>query len=208
MCLDVIYEDDWIIALAKPPGLLSVPGKGEDKLDSVLTRLAQFRPDASGPLLVHRLDQDTSGVILAGKTKAAYVTLQKQFRDHLIGKRYVALVKGSVAGEAGTIDIPIRLDVENRPRQIFDPVYGKAAVTHWAVLERNHEHTRLQMSPVTGRTHQLRVHAAHPLGLGSPILGDRLYGTEGERLMLHAQDLGFTHPHTNVQMTISCPCPF
>jgi len=208
MPLEIIYEDEWIIALNKPPGLLSVPGRGEDKLDSVLTRLAQLRPTASGPLLVHRLDQDTSGVILAGKSKDAYVTLQKQFRDHLISKRYVALVSGPVTGETGTINLPIRLDVEDRPRQIFDPVYGKSAITHWHVLERNDEHTRLEMRPVTGRTHQLRVHAAHPLGLSAPILGDRLYGVKGERLMLHARDLGFAHPATKTQMTITCPCPF
>lgn len=208
MPLEVIFEDDWIIALAKPSGLLSVPGRGEDKIDSVLTRLSQLRPEATGPLLVHRLDQDTSGVILAGKTKEAYVTLQKQFRDHLISKRYVALVKGPVPGDTGTINFPIRLDVEDRPRQIFDPVYGKTAITHWQVLFRNEDHTRLQMIPVTGRTHQLRVHAAHALGLASPILGDRLYGEQGIRLMLHAQDLGFTHPQTNLQMIITCPCPF
>jgi tRNA pseudouridine32 synthase / 23S rRNA pseudouridine746 synthase len=208
MPLEVIYEDEWIIALAKPPGLLSVPGRGEDKIDSVLTRLAQIRPTASGPLLVHRLDQDTSGVILAGKTKEAYVTLQKQFRDHLISKRYVALVQGPVSGDEGTIELPIRLDVEDRPRQIFDPVYGKSAITHWRVLERKQDLLRLQMSPVTGRTHQLRVHAAHPLGLASPIVGDRLYGTKGERLMLHALDLSFAHPQTQAQMTITCPCPF
>lgn len=208
MPLEVIYEDEWIVALHKPSGLLSVPGRGEDKIDSVLTRLAQLRPTASGPLLVHRLDQDTSGVILAGKTKDAYVTLQKQFRDHLISKRYVALVSGPVTGETGTINLPIRLDVEDRPRQIFDPVYGKSAITHWHVLERNDEHIRLEMRPVTGRTHQLRVHAAHPLGLSSPILGDRLYGVKGERLMLHAQDLGFAHPATKKQMTITCLCPF
>lgn len=208
MPLEIIYEDDWIVAIAKPSGLLSVPGRGEDKLDSVLTRLARLRPTASGPLLVHRLDEDTSGVLLAAKTKPHYVALQKQFRDHVIQKRYVALVQGSPSGDHGTIDLPIRLDVDDRPRQIYDPVHGKVAITHWQATLRTSLHTRLVLEPVTGRTHQLRVHAAHPLGLGAPVVGDRLYGVAGGRLMLHAEALSFIHPHTGKPTTITNACPF
>ena len=206
--LEIIYEDDALLAVHKPAGMLSVPGRGPQRQDCLATRLARLRPSAIGPLLVHRLDEATSGVLLAAKTHTAYVALQKQFRDRQVQKRYLAWLQGNVAGSEGTIQLPIRLDVDDRPRQIYDPIRGKAATTRWKVIEQRGDQTRVHLWPLTGRTHQLRVHAAHPLGLFAPIVGDRLYGTPGERLMLHAEELCFSHPTRNERITITVPSPF
>jgi tRNA pseudouridine32 synthase/23S rRNA pseudouridine746 synthase len=174
----------------------------------VLARLRARYPQATGPLVVHRLDMDTSGLIVAALDPETFAGLQRQFALREVEKRYVAWVEGSVAGDAGTIDLPLRVDVDDRPRQVFDAVHGKAALTDWRALERAAERTRVAFFPRTGRTHQLRVHAAHPRGLGTPIVGDRLYGHPAERLLLHAERLELTHPATGQRMSFESPAPF
>ncbi|MCY1020371.1 pseudouridine synthase [Pyxidicoccus sp. MSG2] len=206
--LSILFEDTWLVVVDKPHGLLSVPGREASLTDSVLTRLRARYPHATGPLLVHRLDLDTSGLLVAALDSRTHETLQRQFLHRTVHKRYVAWLQGLVKGERGTIDFPIRVDLDDRPRQIHDPVHGKPAVTEWHVLERDGERTRVAFFPHTGRTHQLRVHAAHPLGLGAPIVGDRLYGHPGERLLLHAEALSFLHPGTGQPVTFERPAPF
>jgi tRNA pseudouridine32 synthase / 23S rRNA pseudouridine746 synthase len=206
--LSVVFEDAWLVVIDKPSGLLSVPGKDEGGGDSVLARLRARDPEATGPLLVHRLDLDTSGLLVAARDARTHAALQRQFLHREVHKRYVAWVEGVVPEDAGTIALPLRVDVDDRPRQIHDPVHGKPALTHWRVLERRGPRTRVAFFPLTGRTHQLRVHAAHPLGLGAPIVGDRLYGHEDARLLLHAQSLTFTHPQTGERVTFERPAPF
>ena len=206
--LTVIFEDAWVVVVDKPQGLLSVPGKHASVTDSVLARLRARYPRASGPLLAHRLDLDTSGLLVAALDPRTYADLQGQFTRREVHKRYVAWVEGHVQGDQGTIDFPMRVDLDDRPRQIHDPVHGKAAVTRWQVLERRGGRTRVAFFPLTGRTHQLRVHAAHPLGLGAPIVGDRLYGHPDERLHLHAESLSFRHPETGQPVSFERPAPF
>lgn len=203
--LSIVFEDEWLVVVDKAAGLLSVPGKEGTPDDSVLQRLRTRYP---GAMLVHRLDLDTSGLLVAAKDEETYVALQRQFAERAVQKRYVAMLDGEVRGEAGTISFPIRVDLDDRPRQICDPVHGKAAVTEWRVVERRGGKTRVWLSPLTGRTHQLRVHASHPQGLSAPIVGDRLYGLEGERLMLHAESLAFIHPRTGAPMRFESPAPF
>jgi tRNA pseudouridine32 synthase / 23S rRNA pseudouridine746 synthase len=206
--LRVIYEDEWLIVVDKPAGLLSVPGRDARVSDSVLARLRQRFPAATGPLIVHRLDMDTSGLLAAAKDPASCAALQRQFAERQVHKRYVAWLDGSVAGESGLVDFPMRVDLEDRPRQIRDPVHGKPALTEWRVLLREGCRTRVELFPRTGRTHQLRVHAAHPLGLGAPITGDRLYGLAAGRMLLHAEALAFTHPVTGRPLVFQSPAPF
>lgn len=210
--LHVVYEDPWLVVVDKPAGLLSVPGRGAHLQDSVLTRLRARFPQATGPLLVHRLDQDTSGLLLAALDADTHTALQRLFLEHTITKTYVAWVEGEVptdAGEAGEIALPLRGDPDDRPRQLVDPVHGAAALTLWRVEARRGDRTRLSLQPQTGRTHQLRVHLAHPAGLGAPIVGDRLYGRGGaERLLLHAAELRFTHPHTGEALCVRREAPF
>jgi tRNA pseudouridine32 synthase/23S rRNA pseudouridine746 synthase len=204
----VVFEDAWIVVVDKPCDLLSVPGRSGQLRDSVLTRLRARYPGATGPLVVHRLDLDTSGLLLAAKDSETHAALQRQFARREIEKRYVAWLDGVVAADAGVVELPLRVDLDDRPRQIYDPIHGKPAITEWCVLERATERTRVAFVPRTGRTHQLRVHAAHPLGLGIPIVGDRLYGRAAARLMLHAERLGFVHPRTNERLELACPSPF
>ena len=206
----VIYEDDAILVVEKPCGLLSVPGRGPRRLDSVEYRLQQRvgLEDSTWPRLVHRLDVATSGLLIAAKHKPAYVAMQRQFSSREIEKRYEALVRGSVSGERGLIELPLTRDLDDRPRQIHDPVRGKPATTRWQVLERGAQTTRVALFPKTGRTHQLRLHTSHPNGLGAPIIGDLLYGFGGPRLMLHAASITFVHPVTGAPLTFSSTCPF
>jgi tRNA pseudouridine32 synthase / 23S rRNA pseudouridine746 synthase len=208
----LVYEDEHLLVVNKPCGLLSVPGKSALLHDSVVTRLRQRYPDATGPLLLHRLDLDTSGLLLAAKDSATFAAMQRLFAARAITKRYVAWVEGEVRGDSGTISLPLRVDVDDRPRQIHDPEYGKAAETEWFVCERVGGRTRVEFVPRTGRTHQLRVHASHPLGLGTPIVGDRLYGVdappEDQRLMLHAESLEFAHPITGAPFRVQRAAPF
>jgi tRNA pseudouridine32 synthase/23S rRNA pseudouridine746 synthase len=206
--LRVIFEDGWLVVIDKPEGLLSVPGKGPGLGTSVLELLRQRHPDATGPLLVHRLDLDTSGLLVACLDPGAHAAVQRQFLQRTVQKRYLAVLEGTVRGERGTIELPLRVDLHDRPRQIHDPRHGKPAVTDWQVIERGERRTRIAFSPRTGRTHQLRVHAAHPLGLNAPILGDRLYGRPGPRLHLHAERLDFVHPATGEAVSFVAPAPF
>lgn len=196
----IVYEDDAVVVINKPSGMLSVPGK--DSRPSVQEEMHKRYPQAEGPMIVHRLDMDTSGLMVLALTNEAYHNLQDQFLRHEVQKRYVAIVEGELPlGAKGRIDLPICPDITDRPRQMVNYEYGKRAITEYEVTDNGHGHTKLNLWPHTGRTHQLRVHLAHPLGLGTPILGDRLYGHEGKRLMLHAEELRFTHPSTNELMT-------
>ena len=204
--LDIIYNDRWLTVVNKPSGMLTVPGKALE--DSLLTRYQAAHPEATGPIVVHRLDQETSGLVLFAKDKASHKALQQQFENHTISKRYIALLNGIVQQDEGVIDLPIRPDVDDRPRQRVDHEHGKPAVTRYRVLERRGPVTRIELEPLTGRTHQLRVHASHPLGLNCPIVGDRLYGTASSRLMLHAQSITFTHPATGRELSVEAPPEF
>lgn len=198
--LDILYEDDYLLVINKPAGMLSVPGKGD--ADSVYHRLRILYPEATGPIIVHRLDMATSGLLLAAKTKEAHQNLQAQFKNRTIQKRYIALLEGEVPQDEGEIRLPLCPDPLDRPRQIVSEEFGKPALTHYRVLERTSGKTLIAFYPQTGRTHQLRVHAAHPLGLHCPILGDELYGRKAERLYLHAEYLAFTHPITSERIEI------
>ncbi|MFY7707254.1 MAG: pseudouridine synthase [Flavobacteriales bacterium] len=193
--LRIFWEDDYIVVIDKPDEFLSVPGKNIS--DSVATRLRFLFPRATGPLVVHRLDMSTSGLLLAAKTEEVYKTLQRQFLKREVKKRYVALLDGELKLKEGIIDLPLRVNLEDRPRQMVCYEHGKPAVTRYDVVEIKDGKTRIHFYPITGRTHQLRVHAAHPQGLNMPIVGDDLYGTRAERLYLHAEYLEFRHPITN-----------
>ena len=183
--LHIVYNDKEMAVVSKPAGLLSVPGK--DDLPSVQDFMRQMLPQATGPLIVHRLDMDTSGLMLIALTEEKYHELQDLFLHRRIHKVYHALLEHEMPlGQEGDISLPLRPDFDDRPRQMVDPVHGKQAQTHYRVLENRAGHALLELRPITGRTHQLRVHCAHPLGLGNPIVGDRLYGKPAARLMLHA----------------------
>jgi tRNA pseudouridine32 synthase/23S rRNA pseudouridine746 synthase len=204
--LPIIYEDDYLLVVNKPAEFLSVPGKTID--DSVQTRIQHKYPSATGPLLVHRLDMSTSGIILIAKKKDIHESLQKQFLKRTVEKRYIALLQGYVKSSKGEIELPLRVDLEDRPRQLVCYEHGKHALTKYEVIERTKGHTRVYFYPHTGRTHQLRVHAAHATGLNAPIIGDDLYGQKSDRLYLHAEYLSFWHPISKERMEISCPAPF
>jgi tRNA pseudouridine32 synthase/23S rRNA pseudouridine746 synthase len=204
--LEIIFEDEWIVAVNKPTDLLSTPGK--NIVDSVFTRIQSMYPEASGPLIVHRLDMATSGILLCAKDENTYKKLQFQFIKRKVEKRYLALLAGILETNKGTIELPLRVDLDNRPNQIVCHQYGKRAVTEWEKLETNNDTTLVSFKPITGRTHQLRVHAAHQLGLNTPIIGDDLYGKKGKRLCLHATYLKFSHPHTKQYIELTCPITF
>lgn len=196
--LEILFEDDYMLVLNKPADFLSVPGK--QITDSIYTRMKNKYPYASGPLVVHRLDMSTSGLMVISKSKEANKELQHQFIKRKVKKRYVALLDGIVQEDEGYIDLPLRVDLDDRPRQLVCYTYGKSARTKWKVIERKDGKTRVHFFPVTGRTHQLRVHAAHPKGLNIPIVGDDLYGNKADRLHLHAAWLQLTHPATGELM--------
>lgn len=206
--LAVVLEDERFVVVNKPEGLLSVPGTDEAVTDSVLARIRARYPRATGPLLVHRLDLETSGLLLVALDQDAYVALQKQFIERTVEKRYTAVLDGVLERDAGIIELPLRVDLEQRPRQVVDFVHGKPSVTHFTVLERAGGRTRVAFVPRTGRTHQLRVHASHAQGLGIPIVGDRLYGRPERRLLLHAEALRFRHPSTGAVVSLMAPAPF
>ncbi|MFT5860692.1 MAG: tRNA pseudouridine32 synthase/23S rRNA pseudouridine746 synthase, partial [Flavobacteriaceae bacterium] len=165
-------------------------------------------PELTGPIIVHRLDMATSGLMLIAKNKHVHKILQRQFIERTIKKRYVAVLDGLLNDESGTIDLPIRLDIDDRPRQLVCYVYGKPAQTEWKVIERKDGKTKVHFFPITGRTHQLRVHAAHSDGLNLPIVGDDLYGKRGERLHLHAEWIEFMHPMTRERMELQVDSEF
>lgn len=194
MPLEIVYEDNYLVVINKPAGMLSVPGKGE--IDSVYQHIKILYPDATGPLIVHRLDMATSGVLLIAKNKEVHQHLQAQFKNRMIKKRYIALLDGKISSKEGTIILPLRMDPLDRPRQVVDHEHGKTAITQYQVLNEQEGNTLIAFYPLTGRTHQLRVHAAHPEGLHCPIRGDELYGQKADRLYLHAESLEFVHPVT------------
>lgn len=203
--LDIAYDDEWMSIVRKSAGMLSQPGKLLD--DSVETRY-RSRSDVCGPVVVHRLDQETSGLLVLAKNKTAHQALQDLFALRRVTKTYIALLDGNVASDEGIIDLPLRPNVEDRPRQMVDPIGGKPAMSRYRVLERKDGITRVALQPLTGRTHQLRVHCSHPLGLNAPIVGDMLYGTAASRLMLHAWRLQFVHPITGQKIDITWESPF
>ncbi|RED45466.1 RluA family pseudouridine synthase [Winogradskyella eximia] len=204
--LEIIYEDDFLLVLNKPHEFLSVPGKTIK--DSVLTRMQTYLPNATGPLLLHRLDMSTSGLLLVAKNERTHKKLQKQFIERKVKKRYVALLDGIIETKEGTIDLPLRVDLNNRPRQLVCYEHGKKAITKYEVVEVKDNITRIYFYPISGRTHQLRVHAAHYKGLNVPIVGDDLYGTVSNRLHLHAETLSFEHPAKKEWVSFSCEAPF
>lgn len=212
---EILYEDGDVMAINKPCGMLSVEGKSG--VISVERWYEEHFGKADHPIIVHRLDQSTSGILLLAKNKEAHKALQEQFIKHSIVKRYTAIVEGSVASQSGMIDLPIKLDYDNRPRQMVASD-GKQAITRYQIVGYDQERnaTRIHFFPQTGRTHQLRLHAAHSKGLNAPIIGDDIYGsshhadcsTSNRRLCLHADKITFRHPATNEEMTIECSANF
>ena len=207
--IKVLYEDASLLVVNKPAGLLSVPGKTEE-----LSLSAYLKTQNGYAYLMpaHRLDQDTSGLIVLAKTEEVYKALQAYFQRRDILKRYEALIKGERLKDEGVIELPLLPNPFDRPRQMVSREHGKPALTRYIIRERRADGTIfVDFYPMTGRTHQLRVHAAHPEGLNAPILGDRLYGNgteESERLMLHAAEIRFVHPVTKEEMHFCIPSPF
>ncbi|MCP5537353.1 MAG: RluA family pseudouridine synthase [Akkermansiaceae bacterium] len=199
--LEIIHTDPHFVVVNKVSGMLSVPGR--DVKDSVTNRVRAMFPDCKESPEVHRLDMDTSGLMVVARTVEAHRHLSIQFQDRLTQKRYQALLDGVFEGKEGTIELPFRLDIDNRPIQIYDEVHGKMGITHWKNLGIEGGYTRVEFIPVTGRTHQLRLHASHEKGLGIPIVGDPFYGngTGPGQMKLHACELSFSHPVTGEVMT-------
>lgn len=204
--INVVFDDEYLAVIDKPHEFLSVPGKNVS--DSVYQRVKDLYPNATGPLIVHRLDMSTSGLMLIAKSEEVYKNLQSQFIKRTVQKRYVALLDGIVTKEEGYIDLPLRVDLDNRPNQLVCYVHGKSARTKFQVISRKNNQTRIHFYPITGRTHQLRMHASHNLGLNCPIIGDDLYGTKSNRLHLHAEQLTFVHPILKKEMTFTIEADF
>lgn len=204
--LEIVYQDDAMVVINKPAEFLSVPGK--TITDSVYSRMQAMFPDSDSPLIVHRLDMSTSGLIVIALTKDAHKALQKQFIERTAEKRYVALLDGIAEQDHGEINLPMRVDLDDRPRQLVCYEHGKPALTKWQVLERKDGKTKVYYYPKTGRTHQLRIHSAHHNGMNMPIIGDDLYGQKADRLHLHAQYLGLTHPITGEPMVFEVDADF
>jgi len=203
--MNLIYRDDSLLIVNKPAGLLSVPGRGADKQDCLSARLQQEFPDA---LIVHRLDMATSGLMVFARGVEMQRRLSQMFREREVQKRYVAVVAGKVEAARGEIDLPLIVDWPNRPRQKVDHASGKHSLTHYSLLayDADSNTSRLELEPVTGRSHQLRVHLG---AIGYPILGDMLYGGRAaERLLLHAQSLSFAHPSDGKPLHFVCEPPF
>ena len=202
----ILHHDHEIVVVNKQAGILSVPGRGDDKSDCLINRVRGVFPTV---LLVHRLDQDTSGVMVFGLTPHAQRNLSKQFEERRTKKTYVARLAGRLEPKTGTVDLPLIVDWPNRPRQKVDHDQGRPAQTDWRVIRADDRETRVRLMPLTGRSHQLRVHMAE---LGHPILGDPLYASgaaaDYPRLMLHAETLRFKHPETGVMQSFSAPVPF
>jgi tRNA pseudouridine32 synthase/23S rRNA pseudouridine746 synthase len=203
----VLHQDEWLVVFSKPVPMLSVPGIGSAKSDCLVSRAAEAFP---GARIVHRLDRDTSGVIVLALDPDTHRALSIQFQDRLVAKRYEALVCGEPAEENGLIDAAIRKDPDHPPRQCVDPIRGRPSQTAWRIIERLGDRARLELTPRTGRSHQLRLHLQH---IGHAILGDDLYAppevvTMAPRLCLHATELTFTHPATRKRANFSDPAPF
>ncbi len=203
----IVYADDALLVADKPAGLLSVPGRGEANQDCLIRRVQVDHPEA---LIVHRLDMATSGLIVLARGPEAHRTLSMAFADRRVAKQYIAVVAGLISDDEGVVDLPLITDWPNRPRQKVDHEVGKPSLTHWRVLERKHETTRVELKPVTGRSHQLRVHM---LSLGHPIVGDEFYAptdivAASPRLLLHAERLTVPHPLTGEDMAFRSSAPF
>ncbi|MDG2364540.1 MAG: RluA family pseudouridine synthase [Methylococcaceae bacterium] len=204
--IKIVYQDDVMVVINKPVNFLSVPGKSIE--DSVYLRMKQSYPSATGSLIVHRLDMLTSGLMVIALNKDVHKKLQKQFINRTVKKRYVALLDGLLDADEGIVDLPLRVDLDDRPRQLVCYEYGKAAKTKWQVIARNNNQTKVYFHPITGRTHQLRIHSAHINGLNTAIVGDDLYGTKAERLYLHAETLELNHPTTKALMHFQVEAEF
>ncbi|MBR5029808.1 MAG: RluA family pseudouridine synthase, partial [Muribaculaceae bacterium] len=195
----VVFDDQWLIVVEKPAGMLTVSGK--DEAVSLLEIVREMLPEGEEALEVHRLDQATSGLVVIAKTHKVQKLLRQQFEERKVSKTYVALLDGTPTKKEGIIELPLHPDIDDRPRQVVDMKNGKEAVTKYRVLEYRGDKTLVEFTPLTGRTHQLRVHASHPQGLNCPIVGDMLYGTADKRLYLHAKTINFTHPITGETMS-------
>jgi tRNA pseudouridine32 synthase/23S rRNA pseudouridine746 synthase len=210
--IEIVYRDSELVVINKPGGLLAVPGRGPEKRDCAAARLRCHFPEMIDQPAVHRLDMYTSGLMVFAITARAHRYLSGQFEKRQVVKKYTAVVEGLLEKTGGEIQLPYRLDPDNRPLQIYDPVHGRMGITRWRKLEANRTTTRLEFTPLTGRTHQLRVHAAHPrpMGLGAPIVGDSLYGSgkDGDQMLLHATFLQFIHPETGKIVEFHSPPPF
>ncbi len=208
--LELVHQEPTFVVVNKPSGLLSVPGRGADKQDCVVNRLRVLVPSCIAQPAAHRLDMDTSGLMVLGLTAASQRDLARQFEQRRVQKTYLAVLQGVVTEEAGEITLAFRLDPDHRPRQVHDPVQGKVGQTRWRKLGVSGGCTQVEFTPITGRTHQLRLHAAHELGLGCPIVGDRLYGTGSApgQLQLHAATLEFDHPVTGERLRFASRPPF
>ncbi|MBL4810027.1 MAG: RluA family pseudouridine synthase [Phycisphaerales bacterium] len=226
----ILFEDESFVVVNKPAGLLSVPGIAPEKQDCTRSRIQSQYPNATGPLTVHRLDLSTSGIMILALNPKTHKNLSKQFEDRQTAKRYLALIEGHLQTDQGTINTPIRKDMDVRPLMLVDHLYGKPSTTHYTIIAHEHLNdqpvTRIELIPHTGRTHQLRIHCAHPAvttvgtpsdtettGLNAPIVGDELYGHNiaaptANRLMLHASMLTIHHPITGKQLTFKAPDPF
>lgn len=201
-----IYEDEWIMVIDKPTRMLSVPGKSSSR--SVVSILVGEDPTLLNLFATHRLDMNTSGLLILAKTQEVHSKLQSQFQRRSVKKRYIAILEGIVSKENGVIDLPLSPNYNERPHQMVDFSHGKKAITHYEVISRTANHTRIAFYPITGRTHQLRLHAAHILGLHAPIVGDELYGHRADRLFLHAEWIEFTHPMTHKKLSLESKAPF
>ncbi|MEH2347950.1 MAG: pseudouridine synthase [Nostoc sp.] len=208
--IPILYEDQWLIAVNKPAGLLSVPGRYRDRQDSVLSRLRHLLPDGMALAPVHRLDRETSGILLLARDRQTHRQLSQQFQQRQVYKVYEAILSGVAIAEQGVIDLPLWGDPENRPYQKVDWQRGKPSLTQFQVMAREQDYTRVEFTPLTGRTHQLRVHAVDVRGLGVSILGDRLYGCDAvtTRLHLHARELYFEHPQLEKILHLQATTPF
>jgi len=216
--ITVLCAHPRLVAIDKPAGMLSTPGKGPEKQDCAVARVRALFPAAAGPVLVHRLDMETSGVMVFALDADAHRELSRQFEKRETEKRYVGVLAGEVVGDAGEVRLMQRPDIDNRPHQMLDPVHGKEAVTRWRVLERSEldggVRTRIEFTPITGRSHQLRIASATPRGkggLGAPIVGDTLYGggrAEHPRMLLHAERLVVSDPDSGDRLLFDCPPAF
>ena len=208
--LPIIYEDEWLIAVNKPAGLLSVPGRYRESQDSVLSRLRHLLPDGMALTTVHRLDQETSGILVLARDRLTHRHLSRQFQQRQVHKVYEAILAGAVTTDKGVIELPLWGDPQNRPYQQVDWQHGKPSFTHFRVMGKEGNYTRVEFMPLTGRTHQIRVHAADVQGLGITILGDRLYGCRAvaNRLHLHARELRFQHPQLGKILYLQAKTPF
>ncbi|MCL4111364.1 UNVERIFIED_CONTAM: hypothetical protein GTU68_023217 [Idotea baltica] len=204
--IETVFEDKHLVVINKPVNLLSTPGK--HITDSVLTRMQAKYPEATGSLVVHRLDMATSGLMLIAKNEKVFKGLQIQFIQRTIKKRYIAQLDGKLTEKKGIVDLPLTLDFFDRPRQMVCYENGKEALTFWKTIDEREGKTVVHFYPQTGRTHQLRMHAAHSKGLNTPITGDILYGKDADRMYLHAEQIKFEHPITKKHLTVQANADF